>query len=33
MLHHMPGTLNPANSLAKALAWILHAQYANASMG
>ena len=33
ILHHMPGTLNPADSLTKALAWILHSRHTNRLMG
>ena len=33
ILHHIPGTLNPADSLTKALAWILCARYTNRLMG
>ena len=33
VLHHIPGTLNPADSLTKALAWILHNRHTNQLMG
>jgi len=33
ILQHIPGTLNPADGLTKALAWILHSRHANSLIG